>query len=182
MSKPKTQAQLDKATDQRLKKTYGVGLDWYEKTLKEQGGGCAICHRPPGTRRLHVDHDQSAKKVKIKTFKANGMWEAEATYNGKTLVARYRNKREAVQGVKNRLKVESVRGLLCYSHNAGLQKFQDNPEYLKAAAEYLYHHVPEPTMEYCDNCDGCGWVEGGVCLQNTCLKCNGTGVTKKEVA
>jgi hypothetical protein len=31
----------------------------------------------------------------------------------------------------------SVRGLLSYNMNAGLQKFSDNPELLRAAAEYL---------------------------------------------
>lgn len=28
---------------------------------------------------------------------------------------------------------------------------------------------------YCDNCDGCGWYEGGKTLQTKCEKCNGAG-------
>lgn len=28
---------------------------------------------------------------------------------------------------------------------------------------------------YCDNCDGVGWYEGGVTIQTQCEKCNGTG-------
>lgn len=32
-------------------------LERYEEMLAEQGGGCAICRRPPGRTRLHVDHD-----------------------------------------------------------------------------------------------------------------------------
>ena len=35
---------------------------------------------------------------------------------------------------------------------------------------------PLPTQQYCDDCDGCGWVEGGKAIQTTCHKCKGTGV------
>lgn len=38
---------------------YGVAPDWYAKTLRAQGGGCAVCGAPPGRKRLHVDHDHS---------------------------------------------------------------------------------------------------------------------------
>lgn len=29
---------------------------------------------------------------------------------------------------------------------------------------------------YCDDCDGCGWVEGGAALQTPCKTCEGEGV------
>jgi hypothetical protein len=32
----------------------------------------------------------------------------------------------------------------------------------------------------CDNCDGCGWYEGGPTLQTTCEKCGGTGAVRAE--
>jgi len=32
----------------------------------------------------------------------------------------------------------------------------------------------------CDNCDGCGWYEGGKTLQTKCEKCNGTGVVPPQ--
>lgn len=32
--------------------------------------------------------------------------------------------------------------------------------------------------EICMTCDGCGWYEGGKCLQTTCEKCKGSGVIK----
>lgn len=36
------------------------------------------------------------------------------------------------------------------------------------------------TEDYeCDNCDGCGWYEGGKALMTTCEKCNGTGILSK---
>lgn len=39
-----------------------------------------------------------------------------------------------------------------------------------------------PRLVWCDNCDGCGWYEGGKTLQTRCEKCKGTGkVTEGEV-
>src|SRR6476469_8650133 len=49
-----------RAADRRsyLKRTYGVTPEWYDETLSAQGGGCAICGRPPRDDiSLHVDHD-----------------------------------------------------------------------------------------------------------------------------
>lgn len=34
-------------------------------------------------------------------------------------------------------------------------------------------------MEECDQCDGCGWHEGGAALRTTCVTCNGTGLVPK---
>ena len=146
MSKPKTQAQLDKATDQRLRKTYGVGLDWYEEQLRLQNGGCAICRRPPGTRRLHIDHDHSWKKVKVspKWVKGDeevaGYWIASALYTGKDYERVYVTKREAVRRVKVQLKKASVRGLLCHLCNRSLVLLNDRPDLFQRAAEYLEKH------------------------------------------
>ena len=33
--------------------------------------------------------------------------------------------------------------------------------------------------QYCDNCDGCGWYEGGKTLKTTCGVCDGTGLVRK---
>ena len=179
MPKAKTKAQLDRATDQRLRKTYGVGLDWYDCQLRIQGGGCAICHKPPTGRRLHVDHDHSWKKVKIEAKKQplSKNWRSSAKYLGKEFVAGGTKKSLAVREIKKMLLRASVRGLLCYTHNAGLQKFQDDPEILKSAAEYLYDHSPEPTEEWCDSCDGTGLMEGWNHRDgHPCPKCKGKAV------
>ncbi len=49
----------------RLQKKYGITLDDYDRMLKEQGDGCAICGRKPSnTRRLDVDHDHKTGKVR----------------------------------------------------------------------------------------------------------------------
>ena len=133
----KTKAQLDKDADRRLQKTYNKDLAWYDKQLAEQNYGCAICGRPAGTRRLHVDHDHGWKKVKIASEKFKDGWSAVATYNGVEYVGFNSKKSLAVRKVKRDLLGASVRGLLCYTHNAGLQKFADSSELLRSAAIYL---------------------------------------------
>jgi hypothetical protein len=39
-----------------LRRNYGLTLDDYQRMLDAQGGVCGICRRPPGKRRLAVDH------------------------------------------------------------------------------------------------------------------------------
>ena len=67
----------------------------------------------------------------------NGLWAATAHYNGRDYVEQAKKKSEARKLLKEQLKRASVRGLLCYPHNAGLQKFRDNPQFLRNAANYL---------------------------------------------
>ena len=140
MTKPKTQEQLDRATDLRLQKTYNRDLAWYNAQLEEQEGGCGVCGRPEGTRRLHVDHDLSWKKVRIETMKTRGAWVAKALYLGNLYLEGSEKKSTAVRKIKRLLLKDSVRGLLCYSCNAGLQKFADSPKRFRAAADYLEAH------------------------------------------
>jgi len=47
-----------------LKRTFGITEADYERILSSQGGGCAICGRPPGGRKLHVDHDHDSGEVR----------------------------------------------------------------------------------------------------------------------
>lgn len=42
----------------------GLTLTGYNKLLKEQGGVCWICARPPVHRRLHVDHNHKTGKIR----------------------------------------------------------------------------------------------------------------------
>jgi hypothetical protein len=46
---------------QRIKQTYGITLEDYERILESQQGGCGICGGPrngPG-KRFHIDHDHT---------------------------------------------------------------------------------------------------------------------------
>ena len=47
-----------------LKRTFGLSEVDYERILAQQGGGCAICGRVPGSRHLHVDHDHDTGDVR----------------------------------------------------------------------------------------------------------------------
>lgn len=48
-----------------LKRTFGITLDEYDALLAAQGGGCAICNRPPNeTISLHVDHDHTTGRTR----------------------------------------------------------------------------------------------------------------------
>jgi hypothetical protein len=61
--------------DLYLKRTYGIGVDDYEARLEEQGGGCAICGRPPRQDiALHVDHEPVGGTVRaLLCFKCNNL-------------------------------------------------------------------------------------------------------------
>jgi len=56
-----------------LKRKYGITIDQYEALLEAQGGGCAICGRPPRSDiSLHVDHDHKTGRIRgILCFSCN---------------------------------------------------------------------------------------------------------------
>jgi hypothetical protein len=144
-SKPKTQAQLDRAADLRLLKSYGRGLDWYNEQFERQFGGCAVCGDGPKTRRLHVDHDHSWVKVKIysektRTRAAYQAWSAWADYNGNVCSDWADTKSSAIKSVKQMLRVSSVRALLCHRCNRAMILFKDKANILRLAADYLERH------------------------------------------
>jgi hypothetical protein len=56
-----------------LKRKYGVTPEWYDEQLAAQGGGCAICGRPPRDDiSLHVDHDHRTGALRgLTCFRCN---------------------------------------------------------------------------------------------------------------
>lgn len=60
--------------DAYLRRTYNITEEEYDRLLVAQGGGCAVCARPGGTRRLHVDHDHSNGLVRgLLCFQCNAL-------------------------------------------------------------------------------------------------------------
>jgi hypothetical protein len=54
----------DKWWEQNLIRKYGITAEQYAEMLEGQQGLCAICLRPPGKKRLHVDHCHSSGRVR----------------------------------------------------------------------------------------------------------------------
>jgi hypothetical protein len=50
--------------DAHLRRTFGFSSAQYEDMLAAQGGGCAICGKPPGKISLHVDHDHESGEIR----------------------------------------------------------------------------------------------------------------------
>ncbi len=47
-----------------LRRTYGLTEADYDALLRNQGGRCAICRKPPAKRRLEVDHNHKTGEVR----------------------------------------------------------------------------------------------------------------------
>lgn len=55
----------DSARDKRLRDTYGLAQDTFEKILREQGDRCACCRTAePGKTGWHVDHDHQTGLIR----------------------------------------------------------------------------------------------------------------------
>lgn len=93
------EANKEKLAQQRLHrllpKLYNVSLEDYNVLFDLQKGLCALCGRPPGSKRLGVDHDHLTG---------------------------------------------NVRELLCSVCNMALGGFNDDPQLLRAAADYIEKH------------------------------------------
>lgn len=127
--------------DTYLQKRYGITEKEFLAQLNLQSGSCKICKITPltGAKNLHVDHDHKIERWKIISKKVGGLW-ISFPQNGKGKLdfqESSRLKQESRSAVKKRLLRLSVRFLLCWKCNTGLQKWRDNPEHLAAAAEYL---------------------------------------------
>ena len=126
--------------DLRLRRTFGITLDEYNVRLADQGGVCKICGRPPGTKRLAVDHDHKFDRIKITIIKYGNAFKGSCpTFPSSVLIRTYVGitKIEVRKSLRLYLRRKSIRGIICVNCNRGLQKFYDKPERFEAAARYL---------------------------------------------
>jgi Recombination endonuclease VII len=50
--------------DTRIRQQFGIDPDEYQRILAAQDGVCAICHQPPATIRLSVDHEHDTGRIR----------------------------------------------------------------------------------------------------------------------
>ena len=48
----------------RIKKMYGITIEYYNKILKKQKGLCAICGLPDSSKMLSIDHNHNTNKIR----------------------------------------------------------------------------------------------------------------------
>lgn len=134
--------------DKYLQKKYGITEEEYDKQLERQGGGCLICGSTPKARPLHVDHDHKIEKWKIDSKKiSKGLWRAwprvvgiETTGSRMGFYEQAETKPLALAKVRARLKRLSVRGLLCFPCNKGLQVFRDDSVKMVKSGGYILNY------------------------------------------
>lgn len=63
MARSQKDAQL-RSRAKHLRRQYGLTLADYESMLDAQNGVCAICHRPPTTQVLHIDHNHTTGQLR----------------------------------------------------------------------------------------------------------------------
>lgn len=131
----------DQAADRRLQKKYGIGLEDYNNMLKNGGGGCWICHKPPKPgRRLSVEHDHRFHKYKIQIWKDDTPLYKCRIYNlpcDDVFYVWSGTKKEVKEHGRKMVMSMSIRGLVDWQCNSALQKFRDNPERMESAAQYI---------------------------------------------
>lgn len=131
------------ARDKYLRRKFLISEAEYNAQLSKQKGAC-VCGRLPGTRALAVDHDHAIEKWRVVSIKETAgcleqCWRAWPEHGVGALYFSEtgKTKSEAIRNVKAKLKRLSIRALLCYRCNSGIQRFQDDPQRLRKAAEFL---------------------------------------------
>ena len=61
---PKSTPRSPEANRTRTLAVYGLTIAEYDAILEAQGGGCAICGRSPGRKRLPVDHNHETGEIR----------------------------------------------------------------------------------------------------------------------
>ena len=119
-----------------LRRKFFRELPEYGQLLASQGGGCKICGRPPHKNKLSIDHAHEVDKIKVVVSKFGLGWFAEASWGGEHFYDSQPTKRLAWESVKIMLFRRSIRGLLCFLCNGGIQHFEDSKAPLKPAERF----------------------------------------------
>lgn len=126
---------------------YGITLAEFQEMSKD---GCWACGAFGKTKALHVDHDHKLSHLKIKSLKLmDGLtWWACVNVRGISIEFFGKSKSEAIQGIRQKLKRLSVRGVLCWADNAALRKLRDRADVAEKLAAYLRRYESGETSEW----------------------------------
>jgi hypothetical protein len=117
----------EKRLDQYYLRKFGWTLAQIDAMFALQGNVCKICGRPPGIRRLNVDHDHAFDRVKLFIERLpDWNWAAFLDDHSASAIAIGLTRKEARANGKRELRRRSVRGGLCLRCNKGIQMFEDS--------------------------------------------------------
>lgn len=117
--------------EQKLNKYYLKKFGWtsteVDALFASQGSVCKICGRPPGVRRLNLDHDHAFDKIKLWIERLRDWnWAAFLNPTDASCIAIGDTKKQARENGRRELRRRSVRGGLCLRCNKGIQMFEDS--------------------------------------------------------
>lgn len=127
----------EKRLDGYYRRKFGWTLEKVDALAAEQNNVCAICHRPPGKIRLSLDHDHFFDRIKL-IIERLPDWNFAAFLNktDASCIAIGATRKDARKNGRRVLRSRSVRGLLCFRCNSGLQKFEDSKAPLSPAERF----------------------------------------------
>jgi hypothetical protein len=133
--------------DKRYRKSFYVGIEFYDALLAEQDYKCGACGRPASdfTVSLNIDHEHfTIKHEQVTTpdlIAINLRWRAYTFLkDGRTWESYAKTQKQARADLKAKVMPHSIRGLLCPGRYTGCNRLMgriDKPNWLRKVLEYL---------------------------------------------
>lgn len=116
-----------KRLDKYYFKKFGWSLAEVDALFESQGNVCAACGRPPGERRMSLDHDHAFDRMKLYIERLpDWNWAAFLNKTDAGCISIGTTRKEARENGRRYLRRKSVRAGLCLRCNKGLAMFEDS--------------------------------------------------------